>query len=101
MYVYVCVCVCICACVCACMCVCVCVYMCIYIYMYIYIYVYIFSILSHTFGRSKFEKRKIAIILFLSFANDSNYSMLLWMITTTSCQNFSFLQLLFLTNIRF
>ena len=61
-----------------------------------------FSILSLTFGRSKFEDKKIiVIILFLSFANDSYFSMLLWMITTTSCQNFSFSQLLFVTNIRF
>ena len=61
-----------------------------------------FSMLSLTFGRSKFESKKIiVIILFLSFASASNFSMLLWMITTTSCQNFSFSQLLFLTNIRF
>ena len=70
------------------------------------IYMFTYTVASKTkgqnFGRSYFENKSIiVIILFLSFANDSSFSMLLWMITTISCQNFSFSQLLFLTNIRF
>ena len=63
-------------------------------YIYIYVCVCVCVCIEHKYV-------PIYIILFLSFAPDSNFSMLLWMITTTSCQNFSFSQLLFLTNIRF